>query len=267
MVTGAAHTASRHSPAFSLDATLAVETPEQVTLTYTIAGFGSRALAALLDAFIIVAVSIALFLLIGALSAIAPSIAHLGVRPKGSTSVLLAILFLAEFTLVWGYYVLFEGLNDGQTPGKRFFALRVVRDGGFAMTFAASAVRNLVRIVDVQPGLLYGVGAVSVLSTKSGKRLGDLLAGTFVVHEAKMMYAGGKRSTPTASTEITTSAIALVMPVLSDDEYDVLDRYMTRRKRSHRRAPRCSGTSDREPSAAASRYARRFSGYSVGQTV
>ena len=40
---------------------------------------------------------------------------------------------------------------DGQTPGKRIHQLRVVRDGGFSVTFGVSAVRNLVRIVDMQP--------------------------------------------------------------------------------------------------------------------
>ena len=94
-----------------------------------------------------------------------------------------AVVVLMQFAVLWGYYVLFEALADGRTPGKRLQRLRVVRDGGYSVTFGASAVRNLMRIVDMQPVLMYGVGMVSVLVSKSGKRLGDMAAGTIVVKE------------------------------------------------------------------------------------
>jgi uncharacterized membrane protein SpoIIM required for sporulation len=97
------------------------------------------------------------------------------------------------------------------------------------MTFAASAVRNLARIIDAQPGFAYGVGAISVLMTKSGKRLGDLLAGTFVVHEAKMTYVQERQPAQVVDTDIPVQTTVSATPVLSDDEYDVLDRYMLRR--------------------------------------
>ena len=72
---------------------------------------------------------------------------------------------------------------DGQTPGKRLHRLRVVREGGYSVTFGTSAVRNLIRIVDMQPVFLYLVGMISVLVTRRGRRLGDIVAGTIVVRE------------------------------------------------------------------------------------
>ena len=93
-------------------------------------------------------------------------------------------MIIMQFVVLWGYYLLFEGLSDGQTPGKRMLRLRAVRDGGYSVGFPASAVRNLLRIIDLQPVFTYLVGITSVAVSKSGQRLGDLVAGTIVVREA-----------------------------------------------------------------------------------
>ena len=94
----------------------------------------------------------------------------------------MAVLILFLFALNWGYFVLFEAIWDGQTPGKRRLGIRVVQDGGYSVSFAASAVRNLARMIDMHPGM-YAVGIASAAMSKSGKRLGDMLAGTIVVQE------------------------------------------------------------------------------------
>ena len=112
----------------SLDQVIEIETPEQVTVTVTIAGIGSRAAAAAIDALLIVLLILAAWLLL-----VAPGFGNLG-----EGSVVLAIGLLATFAIFWGYYVLFEGLRDGQTPGKRLLHLRVVQDGGYSVSFAAS---------------------------------------------------------------------------------------------------------------------------------
>src|SRR5438045_4407306 len=183
----------------SLAQTIDVETPELVVFSYTIAGVGSRALAAVIDSLLCIA---ALILIALSLSALAP-------RESASTTPgvfgawAAAIFVIAIFCLLWGYYVLFEGLADGQTPGKRLLRLRVVRDGGYSVTFGASAVRNLMRLVDIQPIPCYAVGIVSVLFTKSGKRLGDIVAGTIVVREALV-----KQLAPVATTAAPQSAPA-----------------------------------------------------------
>src|SRR5690349_4866565 len=160
-----------------LEQTVQVETPEHVVLSYSIAGVGSRALAALIDYALWVVTWALLYNLLAPLfkrNAEGEAQSEVGMWVLG-------IMVLLTFASLLGYYVLFEGLNDGQTPGKRFVSMRVVQDGGYSVSFASSAVRNIVRVIDMQPAFLYVVGMVSIIVSKSGKRLGDLLAGTMVV--------------------------------------------------------------------------------------
>jgi uncharacterized membrane protein SpoIIM required for sporulation len=112
---------------------------------------------------------------------------------------------------------------DGQTPGKRIHRLRVVREGGFSVTFGVSAVRNLVRIIDMQPLLFYLVGLGGILTTRRGQRLGDLVAGTIVVREALRAPA----SAPSTVTTPDEAAPAL-QTALSEGEYLVLARFIER---------------------------------------
>ena len=125
----------------SLEQLVDVETPEQVVFSYAVAGVGSRAAAAFIDYAICLVAFIVIVLALGVGFELTRGIG-LGGEPW-----MLALLFLAQFVILWGYYVLFEGLADGQTPGKRIMRLRVVQDGGFAVSFSASAVRNLLRIL------------------------------------------------------------------------------------------------------------------------
>ena len=198
--------------------TVDVETPELVVLTYSLAGIGSRVLAGLTDLAICVA---AFFALVVAIVAVGGGRAALRVDVGASWG--LAILILAQFVILWGYYVLFEGLMDGQTPGKRLHRLRVVREGGYSVSFGVSAVRNLVRMLDMQPGIFYLVGLTSLFFTKRGRRLGDLVAGTIVVREEI------RRSTTSARSrrEQSTGAVAL-QTTLSEDEFAVLSRLVER---------------------------------------
>jgi uncharacterized RDD family membrane protein YckC len=129
-----------------LDISVEVETPEQIALSYSVAGIGSRGAAAALDTLICFA-SLVLLTLIAALAASYTSL-KLGKTTSPSASWVLAAWVIVQFAVVWGYYVVFEGIWDGQTPGKRIMKLRVVRDGGFSVTFGASAVRNLLRVID-----------------------------------------------------------------------------------------------------------------------
>ncbi len=197
--------------------TVDVETPELVVLTYSLAGVGSRVLAGLTDLLICVG---AFVLLIAAFTSLAAG--RLSLRFDTSASWGVALLVLAQFAILWGYYVLFEGLMDGQTPGKRFHRLRVVREGGYSVTFGVSAVRNLIRMLDMQPGIFYLVGLTSLLVTRRGRRLGDLVAGTIVVREdvrPAVAPVRGRRDTTDATT---------LQTALTEDEYVVLARFVER---------------------------------------
>lgn len=197
-----------------------VETPEQVVFSYTLAGVGSRAAAAALDYLILSGVLAALYLLLaiggGALVA-----RRLVSEEAGGW--LYAVLSLALFAIQWGYFVFFEAFADGQTPGKRQLGLRVVQDGGYSVSLAASAVRNLIRILDMQPAVFYGVGIVSAGISRSGKRLGDLVAGTVVVRERSTAVAPALGMAPAAGAPAATAR-------LSNAEYELLDRFVARRQ-------------------------------------
>ena len=210
--------------ALQLEQTVDVETPELVVITYSIAGIGSRVVAALVDLLICFATMAAL--------TIATVVLELPMRIGTSAfgrggSWLIAFLVLAQFAVLWGYYVLFEGLRDGQTPGKRLFRLRVVREGGYSVTFGVSALRNLVRVLDLQPGFIYLVGLGSMLATKRSQRLGDLVAGTLVVREEVRELPAAAPARSRARTGADERAPVL-QTQLSEDEYVVLGRFVER---------------------------------------
>jgi uncharacterized membrane protein SpoIIM required for sporulation/uncharacterized RDD family membrane protein YckC len=208
--------------------TVDIETPELVTFSYTIAGVGSRVAAALIDYLLCLLLFIAIVF----------ALAFIGINrfgPLGGASSdawALALVVLAQFLILWGYYVLWEGLADGQTPGKRYMRLRVVSDGGYSVSFAGSAIRNLVRIVDMQPVFTYGVGITSIVATKQGKRLGDLAAGTLVVRE-QVVQTVVHPTVEIPSADSSPSERSVPIPArharLTDDEFAVVERFMERR--------------------------------------
>jgi uncharacterized membrane protein SpoIIM required for sporulation/uncharacterized RDD family membrane protein YckC len=208
----------------SLTQTVDIETPELVVLSYTIAGLGSRVYAALIDLVICAVVLIAF--VIGLVVLVGPT-RESQAESNASTAWAVAIIVLFQFAILWGYYLLFEGFNDGQTLGKRLLKLRAVRDGGYSIGFSASAVRNLVRIVDLQPAFTYAIGIGSVLFSKSGKRLGDIVAGTIVVRESFIRQP----SLPGAVAQPSTDGLVTVplSAQLSDDEFRLLERWAERR--------------------------------------
>ncbi|MGH7471315.1 MAG: stage II sporulation protein M, partial [Longimicrobiales bacterium] len=207
-----------------LDQVIDIETPEQVVFSYTVAGIGSRSAAALIDHLIIIGslILLALFYLFVIVPVLhVPSGATLFSQRAGGWA--LAILLLLQFVAQWGYYVLFEGLWDGQTPGKRWLRLRVVQDGGYSISFAPSAARNIARIIDMQPGIFYLVGLTAVAVSKTGKRAGDQLAGTIVVREHILPLTAPAVPEPKRAAAITAATAAL-----SDEELELLQRFLSR---------------------------------------
>ncbi|RNF83813.1 RDD family protein [Montanilutibacter psychrotolerans] len=147
-----------------LDTHREVVTPEGVALHLPAAGPVPRALAWVLDFVIRMAV-----VTLGAIV-----LAAMGRAGSGIHAVLI-------FLVYWFYPVLFEALGNGRTPGKRVLGLRVVAANGAPVGWMAAFVRNLLRTVDMLP-FGYAVGLVTSLADPWGRRLGDMVAGTLVVH-------------------------------------------------------------------------------------
>jgi uncharacterized RDD family membrane protein YckC len=162
---------------------LNIETPEQVELRFPIAGIGSRFLAILTDSFLQGATLFFLFLGFALIVSAAPKIpgAAAAVADAGAKWFVAGVV-LFYFLLYWGYYSLFEAFWNGQTPGKRLLKIRVIKDSGRQITLFEALARNLLRVIDMLPSF-YLVGVISMLCNREQKRLGDLVAGTIVVHE------------------------------------------------------------------------------------
>jgi len=158
-----------------------IATPENVAFRYEIAGIGSRSIGAIVDTAIIGLLLLALLFAIVLGSEYVPDWFGLP-EVEWVENLFIALYFLLDFAIFWGYYLLFELLWNGQTPGKRIARTRVVRSDGMPAGFAESAVRNLVRIVDFLPSA-YAVGLITMLFNSSTRRLGDFAAGTYVIHD------------------------------------------------------------------------------------
>ena len=159
----------------------AIETPEQVALYFPLAGLGSRFLAVALDSLIQGVVTMVLVVAVVLVFA-AIGTTRLNTMSDTAGKWFVALLILVYFVLYWGYYALFEAYRNGQTPGKRVMKIRVIKDSGRQITFFEALARNLLRIIDALP-TAYLAGVISILVTQQNKRLGDLVAGTIVVHE------------------------------------------------------------------------------------
>ena len=154
-----------------------VLTPERVSLEYGIAGIGSRGGAAIIDTGLqLVGLGVLGLGVLGA--AVALSNFEVDI-PSG---VFVAVMFFGLFAITSGYFMLFEILWNGQTPGKRLLGLRVIRESGYPLRPVDAVIRNLVRIADWLP-VFYGIGVLVMLLNQRSRRLGDFAAGTMVVRE------------------------------------------------------------------------------------
>jgi len=195
---------------------LTIETPEQIPLEFPLAGIGSRFLAIALDTLIQV---LGFLMIVFVAEILLPTAARF--TPRALTWAA-AIFFLCLFILCSGYYALFEVFWNGQTPGKRLVRLRVSSDSGLPITVYEAVVRNLLRIIDQLPGL-YVVGIISVFLTARNKRLGDIVAGTVVVHEKAMQDSQPDFFAAAASTALSSGL------QITAEELELIERFLQRR--------------------------------------
>jgi uncharacterized RDD family membrane protein YckC len=156
--------------ATALDTVRNVYTPEGVALRLPAAGPVPRAIAWLIDTAIRWGILLVTSIVVGLM----------GKAGMG-------LYLIVYFVVFWGYPILCEVLFDGQTPGKRALELRVIADDGAPVGWLASIVRNLLRTVDFLP-LGYGVGLVASYADPWGRRLGDMVAKTMVIHAPRMRH-------------------------------------------------------------------------------
>jgi len=206
-----------------LDETLNIDTPENVAFGYDIAGIGSRFLAALVDTFFISIIELLVML---------PVLFFLGSQTiaENLTTWVAALLSLLAFVFFWGYYIFFELIWNGQSPGKRIIGLRVVRRDGTPVTFSEVLIRNLLRIIDLLP-TGYGVGLIVMFIDSQSRRLGDLAAGTLVVHDRGplSLEALAPVESPLTVSSLSNEAAPLPLERLGRQDLQLIEDYLQRR--------------------------------------
>jgi uncharacterized RDD family membrane protein YckC len=216
-----------------MDDRYTIDTPENIEFAYDIAGIGSRFLAAIIDSLVIGAALLVLGIIIGI---VASRDAFAG---SAVGSVTAAVGTILSFLILWGYYIIFELVWNGQSLGKRAIGLRVVREGGQPITFISSAIRNLIRIVDFLPAF-YGIGVIVMFVDRRARRLGDLAGGTLVVKERRGVTLESL-TTPTLrpATRPGEPAQEPTLPnvhMLNDRDYNLVQEFLRRRSELGREA-------------------------------
>ncbi|AVH69954.1 RDD family protein [Nostoc sp. 'Lobaria pulmonaria (5183) cyanobiont'] len=202
------------------------QTPESVELEFTLAGIGNRALALLID-YTVLGITLLLFVLTWSVfsTQLLNFVEYFFTNLPSLDIWLLAIFFIIAFAIYIGYFVFFETLWFGQTPGKRVAKIRVVRDDGRLIGLQQATLRALLRPFDET---LF-IGAFLIMLGSREKRLGDLAAGTIVI----------QAQTPTASAKLTISEQAKGLheqlieiadfSQLMPDDFAVIREYLQRR--------------------------------------
>lgn len=164
--------------------------PEGVVLNFEVAGLGARIGAQMLDLTLTFLFVLALTLLT--------------LLASYSVTSFMTLAALGFFFVRAPYYILAELLWNGQTLGKRMVGLRVVSANGRSLTPYSVTVRNLMKEMEVfVPGVaMFAVSSLSIvevmflvvwvtvlilvpLMNKKRQRLGDIIAGTYVIHQPK----------------------------------------------------------------------------------
>lgn len=208
---------------------ISLQTPESVELELTLAGIGNRAQALLIDYLIWGA---ALLLVLIAWGIVSTGLLFSLPDDDAAQLWLGAIAFLFTFTVYVGYFVFFETLWHGQTPGKRFAKIRVVREDGKPAGLSQATLRSLLRPVD---DILF-IGALMIVLGNREKRLGDWAAGTIVVQEERPTAAATFRVREVAQTFADRLLFEADINQLQPDDFAVIRGYLQQRSQMNVRA-------------------------------
>lgn len=148
---------------------LPINTPQNVKFEYNLASLGARMVAFGIDYFIITCYVIMIYYGLSQLGAF-----HTG-DPWLTTGIYMSIMLPAFF-----YPFLMETLFNGQTLGKMFMKIKVVKIDGTRATVYQYFIRWVCSLVDIF--LCAGaLGISSIIATKRAQRIGDIAADTTVI--------------------------------------------------------------------------------------
>jgi len=210
---------------------LVIETPERVPLHFALASIGNRFLAVAIDH----AIQLLTVALIGITTAILASFSIFEQTMSGAPKWVKALSTILLFLVISGYFAFFEWIWNGQTPGKRWMKLRVIREDGRPITFWEASVRNLLRTFDMFFPPFYSVGLVAVFSSTRDQRIGDMVAGTVVVREREAEAPAFSHlfTTPVSDPALRRSFkpvdFTASLNSLTESEIEVVETFLRRR--------------------------------------
>jgi uncharacterized RDD family membrane protein YckC len=211
--------------------TVTIETPEHIELQFKVAGIGTRFLAYLLDRLIQAGLIFALFLAVLSVLFVTGQFFSLVELAQGLKRTfgqwVLALGFLLYGVISIGYFILFEYIWSGSTPGKRSQNIRVIRTDGGPISFLDSSIRNILRVLDILADV-YPLGLIVMFVDSRNRRLGDMAAGTMVVLESLTNIPASRviRERPDENDQELRSVIARMTP----EDYQLLARFLARRE-------------------------------------
>jgi uncharacterized RDD family membrane protein YckC len=196
-----------------------ISTPENVELRLELAGLGNRMLAAGIDTLILLVVLVSIFITFAFAAWCCRASMDASSFATFSAYFLMVTITLS-LVIPFGYFIFFEGLWHGQTPGKKIAHIRVIDQAGQPIGWTASFVRNLIRIVDQQVMM---IGVLSMLLDKNERRLGDFAAGTLVIRE--------RMPEVFSDTQLNEKQPSALVDVgrIAPEEYNLLVTYFKRR--------------------------------------
>lgn len=217
--------------------TLIIETPERVPLEFALASIGNRFFAVAIDHFLQFLTYFLVYWFFQSLSGIG-GVENLDLFLAEMSKWTAALMIIVTFLLFTGYFIFFEWIWNGQTPGKRLLKLRVIREDGRPITLWESMARNLLRVVDAIPGFalpIYSVGLITVFLSNRDQRIGDIFAGTVVIRERTdeaptfdQTFAETIGDTALRRVQKPISFKAEIYK-LSDNEIEVVESFLRRR--------------------------------------
>jgi uncharacterized RDD family membrane protein YckC len=219
------------SATLNTEEVLIIETPERVPLHFGLASIGNRFLACALDhtlqLVVLIAISVGFFVLY--------DFAGLEGAVTAAPKWVIAALIIVTFLIFSGYFAFFEWLWSGQTPGKRWMKLRVIREDGRPITFFEAVVRNLIRGFDMMPAPFYSIGLISTFISSRDQRVGDMVAGTVVVRQREAEAPAFARvfaspvSDPALRRSFKPVDFTASLSTLTESEIQVVETFLRRR--------------------------------------
>jgi uncharacterized RDD family membrane protein YckC len=219
------------SATFATEEVLIIETPERVPLHFALASIGNRFLACAIDH----TIQVLALILIGIAAAVVANLSFLEDMLASAPKWVYAVMLILLFLVFAGYFTFFEWIWSGQTPGKRWLKLRVIREDGRPITFWEASVRNLLRTLDMFPFPFYSIGLIAVFTSTRDQRIGDMVGGTVVVREreAEAPEFDQVFATPVSDPAMRRSFkpvdFTASLNSLTDSEIQVVETFLRRR--------------------------------------